>query len=141
MVVAPIVRRSPAVTVGFTNLASRQPVFIHTTATIANIFRAQYALNIDGIVTIIAALLINSLIVRLLLIFRAYYAIIILAMFLARTWKTVKGKRYESWVLKAGIWDKAHKRYKQVHRAYVGKSRSIKLDKALAICQKLGITL
>lgn len=62
-------------------------------------------------------------------------------MFLAKTWKTVKGRRYESWVLKKAVWDRRHKRYRQVYLAYIGKSRRISLEKAREICEKLGITL
>jgi hypothetical protein len=64
-----------------------------------------------------------------------------LVMFLAKTWKTVNGKRYEAWVLKRGVWDKEQKRHKQVYLAYIGKSRQISIQKARQICEKLGITL
>jgi hypothetical protein len=64
-----------------------------------------------------------------------------LVMFLAKTWKTVNGKRYEAWVLKKGMWDKERKRHKQVYLAYIGKSRRISIQKARQICEKLGITL
>lgn len=63
------------------------------------------------------------------------------AVFLAKTWKTVKGRRYESWVLKKAVWDKRRKRYRQVYLAYIGKSRRISVEKAREICRKLGITL
>ena len=62
-------------------------------------------------------------------------------MFLAKTWKTIRGKRYVSWSLKKGIWDKERKRYKQIYLAYVGKSKKITLEKAQEICTKLGIPL
>ena len=62
-------------------------------------------------------------------------------MFLARTWKNIGDMRYESWVLKKGVWDKARKRYKQVYLAYIGKSKKISAERAQEICLKLGITL
>ena len=62
-------------------------------------------------------------------------------MFLAKTWSTRNGKKYEAWVLKRAIWDKETKRMKQKYLAYVGKTKSIKLDKALQICEKLSIPL
>lgn len=62
-------------------------------------------------------------------------------MFLAKTWTTRKGKKYPAWVLKTAKWDKEKKRMKQVYLAYVGKTKTIDLEKALKICTKLEIPL
>ena len=62
-------------------------------------------------------------------------------MFLAKTWSTRNGKKYEAWVLKSAFWDKENKRMKQKYLAYIGKTKSIKLDQALKICEKLEISL
>jgi len=64
-----------------------------------------------------------------------------LSMFLAKTWSKRNGKKYEAWVLKSAIWDKETKRMKQKYLAYIGKTKSISLDKALQICEKLNISL
>lgn len=62
-------------------------------------------------------------------------------MFLAKTWVTKNGIKYESWVLKKSVWDKELKRSKQVYLAHLGKSKSLSLEKAEAICEKIGVTL
>jgi hypothetical protein len=56
-------------------------------------------------------------------------------MFLAKTWKTVNGKRYPAWVLKKAVWDKDQKRQKQVYVAYVGTNKVLSWAKAQEICQ------
>ena len=58
-------------------------------------------------------------------------------MFLAKTWKVQGGKRYEAWVLKAAVWDKALKRQKQVYLAYVGKSRTIPESRARELARRI----
>lgn len=62
-------------------------------------------------------------------------------MFLAKTWKTVNGRRYEAWVLKKSAWDPEEKRGKQVYLAYIGKTKSLSADKAEAICRKIGVDM
>lgn len=62
-------------------------------------------------------------------------------MFLAKTWVTKNGVKYESWVLKKSVWDKELKRARQVYLAHLGKSKSLSLEKAQAICEKIGVTL
>jgi hypothetical protein len=62
-------------------------------------------------------------------------------MFLAKTWKTVKGKRYESWVLKEGVWDKQNKRYKQIYLAYIGKMKTITESRARELARKISAKL
>ncbi len=62
-------------------------------------------------------------------------------MFLAKTWKTVNGKRYPAWVLKKAVWDKDQKRQKQVYVAYVGTKKVLSWTKAQEICQDKGISL
>ena len=62
-------------------------------------------------------------------------------MFLAKTWKTVNGKRYPAWVLKKAVWDKEQKRQKQVYVAYVGTTKVLSWDKAQEICQDKNLSM
>jgi hypothetical protein len=62
-------------------------------------------------------------------------------MFLAKTWVTKNGVRYETWVLKKAVWNKEKKRTRQVYLASLGRSKRISLQKATEICKKLSIPL
>lgn len=62
-------------------------------------------------------------------------------MFLAKSWKTVNGKRYPKWDLKKSIWDKEKKRQRQVYVAYIGTERKITWDQACEICRKKEIEM
>ncbi len=61
-------------------------------------------------------------------------------MFLAKTWKTVNGRRYPAWVLKKAVWDKDQKRQKQVYVAYVGTNKVLAWEKAQQICHDKNIS-
>jgi len=63
------------------------------------------------------------------------------AMFLAKSWKTVNGKRYPKWDLKKSVWDKDEKRQKQEYVAYIGTSQTISFEKACEICSAKGLTM
>lgn len=62
-------------------------------------------------------------------------------MFLGQSFQKVGGKKYAYWVLKETVWDKELKRNVQKYLAYIGRRPVLTLEKAQAICQKLGITL
>ena len=62
-------------------------------------------------------------------------------MFLAKSWKTVNGKRYPQWALKKTVWDKAEKRQRQIYIAYIGTQKTIPLEKARRICADKDITM
>lgn len=63
-------------------------------------------------------------------------------MFLAKNvWKGKSGQKRYYYVLRHSSWDKLKKRPKPRYFAYVGKNPVLTLDKALAICQKLGCSL
>lgn len=62
-------------------------------------------------------------------------------MFLAKSWKTVNGKRYPKWDLKKSVWDKEAKRQKQVYIAYVGTDKTLSWEKACEICRDKGVAM
>lgn len=58
-------------------------------------------------------------------------------MFLAKSWRRLKGGRKQEWyALRATVWDKEHKRPRQIHVAYVGIARVIPESKAREIARK-----
>jgi len=58
-------------------------------------------------------------------------------MFLAKSWRRLKGGRKQEWyALRATVWDREHKRPRQIHVAYVGITRVITEDKARELAEK-----
>jgi hypothetical protein len=65
-----------------------------------------------------------------------------MGLYVARIYKNLaSGKRLTYFVLRQNVWDYEEKRQKTKYVGYLGKKPQLSLEKAQALCQKLGIRL